>query len=103
MRRLSHHGRRDGPVVVEVDLERGARAVGLHGVVIAARVHWRANAARGRWGGVGNAWVAGHRLGKLPGYIVDEAGVVLAPGDQPHGRTRRNRHVDEPFRNVATV
>ncbi len=72
---LAHQGGLERPVVVQVDLQLGAAAVGVDGVVVVLGQHL----VGGAGGGIGAHAVddSGRREGAID--VVDVAGVVLLP------------------------
>ena len=120
--RLAHHGRRDGPAIAEHQLEGGAPALGVRGVVVLlaragvgdrtgaddtiGRHHVRRLIA-GQWDrlaapgieGAHAVYDTGRRVGASD--VADEATVVLVPANQPDGGHGRQRQVHEAFRGPA--
>jgi hypothetical protein len=92
---LAHEGRGDRPVVVQVHLQRQARAGGVDLVVVLP----------GAAGVVDGAVAAGvgvpRRERARAVHVVDVAGVVLVPGDQADGRALAHGQVEEAFGDVA--
>ena len=86
---LAHDLRGDGPVVVEVDAQRGARAVGVGLVVIVL----------GQRLVVGGD--AGRRIGAGAADVVDIAGVVFFPAHQAHRSALADRDIDHAIDHVA--
>ncbi len=86
---LAHDLRRDRPVVVQIDLERGAAALGLDVVVIL--LHQLRVVERD----------AGSREGHRAVDVVDVTRILLVPADQAHGGAIGERDVDEAFEVVT--
>ena len=86
---LAHDLRGDRPIVVEVDAQRGARAIGVDSVVII--LDERGVVHRD----------PGGREGQAARDIVDIAGVMPVPHHEPRRDVARQRHVDEAFAGIA--
>ena len=88
---LGHDLRRDRPIIVEVDAQRGARAIGLDVVVILFRQVEivERDARRGE--------------GQRARHVVDIARVLAVPADHARRDVGGDGQVDEPFAGVAEI
>ena len=92
---LEDERRRDRPIVVQIDLQRRARAVGVDAVEVFLGIRVVVDGD----GRNAEARIAG--ISALAGYVVDIARVMLAPGHDADCDVVRQRHVDVALGGVA--
>ena len=86
---LRDHGRHDGPIVIEIEPQRRATAVGVHVVEVL-----------GHEGGIIDDRLGGHKRPR-PRNVIDIARVMLVERHETDRRPRTQRNVDEAFGHIA--
>ncbi len=86
---LGHQLRGDGPVVVQIDLQRRTAAVGRDVVVVVLRESLVVDVDTEL------------RIGARREHVVDVAAGVLRPADEPHGGVIRQRQVHKALQQAA--